>query len=235
MNTVHHQIGERVKENFSHPGDLLFHRKDDYCRVMSNRIKEIRELKGYTLQKLQDATGISLQQLSRLELGQRRINQDNLQVMANALGVSISELLGEEDEKQQIPIVGYAEGSEEYLPINSNNEDMKFVEFPVISRTDLLVRDLMAVKVKGDSMRPLMKDGWIIYFMRRKQQGIADNCLRNLCVVKLKNGHAYIKELRKGSKPNRYTLLSYGNQYDPLEDVDIEWASRVISFQSPKF
>ncbi len=53
----------------------------------------MREQKGLTLAQLENITGISAQQLNRLEKGERRLNQDNLSVIAQAFSCEPSDLI----------------------------------------------------------------------------------------------------------------------------------------------
>jgi len=60
---------------------------------MANRIKELREQRGLTLQQVADAAGTSLQQIQRLENGHRRLTDDWMRRIAPALGVHPAALL----------------------------------------------------------------------------------------------------------------------------------------------
>jgi transcriptional regulator with XRE-family HTH domain len=68
---------------------------------MKNRIREHREAKGWTLERLAaevaERTGIetSYQQMSRLEKGQRGLNDEWLRILAKTLGVSKASLLAD--------------------------------------------------------------------------------------------------------------------------------------------
>jgi transcriptional regulator with XRE-family HTH domain len=60
---------------------------------VANRIKELRELRGLTLQQVADAAGTSLQQIQRLENGYRRLTDDWMRRIAPVLGVHPAALL----------------------------------------------------------------------------------------------------------------------------------------------
>ena len=60
---------------------------------MANRIKELREVRGLTLQQVADAAGTSLQQIQRLENGHRRLTDDWMRRIAPVLGVHPAALL----------------------------------------------------------------------------------------------------------------------------------------------
>ena len=88
--------------------------------------------------------------------------------------------------------------------------------------------DLVAVRIKGDSMRP-MKEGWLLFY-RRDQSGVPTDCRNQLCIVKIADdGPIMVKELRWTKTTGRYTLLSWSA--DPIEDVALDWAAKVLDIR----
>jgi transcriptional regulator with XRE-family HTH domain len=63
---------------------------------LSNKIKAIRVQKGITQKKLADAVGVSSPYIHDLENNNRGARNETLDKIAAALGVTVSELLGEE-------------------------------------------------------------------------------------------------------------------------------------------
>ena len=63
--------------------------------MLSNKIKELRKEKGYTFAKLSELSGISTGRLSDLATGKRNNpTMDTLIKLADALGISLDELVG---------------------------------------------------------------------------------------------------------------------------------------------
>jgi transcriptional regulator with XRE-family HTH domain len=60
---------------------------------MGRRIRAFRKLKGYTQQELSDLAGISLAVLGAVERGNRRLEDQILDKIANVLEVSTEELV----------------------------------------------------------------------------------------------------------------------------------------------
>jgi transcriptional regulator with XRE-family HTH domain len=60
---------------------------------MPNRIKELREARGMTLDQVGEAARTSAQQISRLEKGERRLTDTWMHRIAGALGVTAADLL----------------------------------------------------------------------------------------------------------------------------------------------
>ncbi|WP_220101780.1 helix-turn-helix transcriptional regulator [Paenibacillus sp. S150] len=59
---------------------------------MGRRVRAFRKLKGYTQQELADSVGISLAVLGAVERGNRRLEDQILNKIADVLGVSADEL-----------------------------------------------------------------------------------------------------------------------------------------------
>ena len=72
---------------------------------LGKRIKEYRMKKGLTLQKLAEKTGFTRGYLSKVENTKKAPPISTLIVLAKALGISLSEILGETEEKNKISLV----------------------------------------------------------------------------------------------------------------------------------
>ena len=59
------------------------------------RLRHIRERAGYSQQRLADDSGVSQHTISEIELGRRKPQGRTLRKLAEALGVSVADLLGE--------------------------------------------------------------------------------------------------------------------------------------------
>jgi transcriptional regulator with XRE-family HTH domain len=58
---------------------------------VAERLKYLREKKGYTQNLLAGLAGISQSHLRRVELGQSRITVDHLQMICDALGITLKD------------------------------------------------------------------------------------------------------------------------------------------------
>jgi repressor LexA len=82
----------------------------------------------------------------------------------------------------------------------------------------------MALRVTGDSMLPVYKDGDIVY-VSRNHEGVLPEYIGEECVCHTVEGGTFLKTLSLGSQINRFTLRSF-NAAD-MENVELVWASRV--------
>lgn len=68
-----------------------------------SRLKELRQLKGYTQVKMQMLTGIDQSDYSKLEAGKRYMTFEQCRRLATALETSMDYLAGLTDEKKPYP------------------------------------------------------------------------------------------------------------------------------------
>lgn len=199
---------------------------------------EFRKARRISLEALADKTGISKQQINRLEKNKRRLNEDNMVVIAKALSVTPAALI---TQKTHITKVTHYIGTNgEMLPLPK--EDRFAANFPGELPTDLSV-----AIIKTDDLYPL-RDGWLVFYSEKYipnipsvigmqvQYNLPDSedpyaeFLGKLCFVELSDGRTFLRELKRGSKSFRYNLRRY-NAPD-IEDVEVRTAHQIVLIQT---
>lgn len=66
------------------------------------RLKELRERAGFTQNKLAEWAGVSQTHLRRVELGQQDITVGQLQLICDALGITLAEFFDVGEEKENL-------------------------------------------------------------------------------------------------------------------------------------
>jgi repressor LexA len=132
--------------------------------------------------------------------------------LADALDIPASSLFG-----NQVPVLGRVGAGGSVLFEETDEPEL-------VDRPPGAVGKLMALRVTGDSMFPVYRDGDIVY-VARNHEGVLPEYLGEECVVHTVDGGTFLKTLQTGSQFNRYTLRSF-NAPD-MENVEIVWASRV--------
>jgi transcriptional regulator with XRE-family HTH domain len=74
-------------------------RRQQILQQFGRRVRAARILRGTTLQECATQAGISYSNLSMIERGKRSMYIEHLPALAQALGVSVQYLLGEEDQE----------------------------------------------------------------------------------------------------------------------------------------
>lgn len=185
------------------------------ARVPPNRISEIREQKGLTIEQLAEKVGMSVSYLWRLAHSERNLSHKNLNRIAAALDVSPKEIL---EHQPMVPIVGYvgAGAVMHYYAFADSPDD--FVPMPEGGN-----ENTVAVEVRGSSLGSIF-DTWLVYYDRVHEAPTSD-MLGKLCVVGLPDDRVLVKRIRKGSAPGLYHLES--NTEGLIEDAEIVWAAKV--------
>ena len=202
--------------------------------IMKNRIKELREAKGWSQYALADRLNSTAQQVGRLENNKRRLSDFWMVRLAEALGCDPAELITNNDYKNSVPIIATVGAGGEVYPIDDlplmkegvsehHREyiNCEFVDAP----PGTYPAGVVAVRIKGDSMMPFMPSGTIVYY----EQRITGDCsehINKLCVVQTADGAAMLKIVERGSDYGKYNLRSYNMSL--IENVQLEWCARVI-------
>jgi len=67
---------------------------------LAQNVRLLRTLRGWSQERLAEAAGLDRSYLGGIERAQRNISLDILERLARALGVGISDLLGEQDSRR---------------------------------------------------------------------------------------------------------------------------------------
>ncbi len=100
-----------------------------------NPLRDLRVHKGYTLEELANATGLSPSYLSRLESGSRRLNADIIQKLASILECSPADLLPFTNGPTSAQNVFPHGANVESLPVRSAGNQNAPVDLPVYEVT----------------------------------------------------------------------------------------------------
>lgn len=158
--------------------------------IIGNKIKEIRTLKNMTQEELATKMNYkSRSTINKIELGIADVSSSKVKEFARVLGVSVSYLMGWNEQKKagtKIPVLGSIPAG---IPLEAIEEILDYEEIS----EDLSSRgEYFALKVKGDSMLPTIKDGDVVII--RKQED-ADS--GQICVVMINGFDATLKEIKK--------------------------------------
>jgi transcriptional regulator with XRE-family HTH domain len=66
--------------------------KQEVCKKVGTKIREIRTIKGLSIEKVANQAGIDYTQLSRIELGKINTSVYQVYVISNSLSVSVPEI-----------------------------------------------------------------------------------------------------------------------------------------------
>jgi transcriptional regulator with XRE-family HTH domain len=218
-------------ENFKLPpvGSSARELRRSDAQALGQRIKNLRKSLKLNQSEFAKLLNTSQPTVSRWETGLFK-PQDTQFItrMASLARVSIAEFrYGKDENVLKIPVIGNVSvgGS---VKLFSNMPEIQNVEM-VPSAEGVGDEPMVALRVLGDSMMPLLRHGWLLFFHQEKD-GVPDDCFGRLCVVRIADhGPIYVKDVIRGSRKNTFLLNSVTSA--PMDDVRLEWAARVISIR----
>jgi transcriptional regulator with XRE-family HTH domain len=193
-------------------------------KIFPNRIREVREQQGLTIEELAEKTDLSVSYVGRLERGERNLAIKHLVLFADALSVDQRDLLKEESTEQRniVAVMGRIGAGAEIMPEEEQipPEGLYEIETPFP-----LPDDAIAFEVHGESMWPRYDDGDIIICWR--QGVVAEEVLGWEAAVKTSTGRRFLKRVLKGSEPGTFDLESHNAP--PIRGVRLEWVAAIQS------
>ena len=194
-------------------------------------LKELRSSMGFSQQKLADKLGVSRSTVAMWESGASQPDNDSLLHLAKIFNPSTDFLLGNVEERYtspkgvKVPVLGYIRAG---IPLDAVEEILDYEEVdPAMAAKG----DLFALRVKGDSMEPRIREGDVII------------CAETPCVesgtvaVVLVNGNeATVKKVVKHKEG--LSLVAFNPAYSPMfytneecETLPVRIVGRVIELR----
>lgn len=173
---------------------------------------------GINQHRLEVLAGLKVGTIKDLRRGKTTIlRADKWQKITNVISEDVSRL---------VPVLGYVGAGAVVFPIDDHalGGAMEEVECP----NGFDPSKYVALRIKGDSMLPMLRAGWLIFYTR-DNEGVPHDCVNQICVVKLDDDRMMVKELRQGSAPGAYHLISHNAE--PLFDQPLQWAAKVVDIR----
>lgn len=174
------------------------------------RIKEIRKARGMTAKQLAARVGVADSTMSLYENGKREPDFDTLLRLAECLSVSVDDLLGApatgvraRKKGIRIPVYGAVAAG---VPIEAITDVEDYEE---ITSEMAATGEYAALRIRGDSMEPRMREGDIVIV--RVQETIESG---DVAIVLIANEEATCKRVMKTQ--DGIMLLSTNPKYDPM-------------------
>lgn len=197
--------------------------------VMSNRVKQLRDGRGWTQADLADQIGVQWQTISRIENAKTRIMPKHERNLAKALEVPVSALYAEPDSDQ----VAEDERETVEVPLLARISASSFRQQDGVKPADierhikvshLPKGDWFALSVEGDSMNRVAPEGSIIIVNRADEQ-LVDG---GFYVFSLDDGEATFKRFKREPTPMIVPFSWSPDHYSiPVGDRDLYVFGRV--------
>ena len=191
---------------------------------------KVLEAKGLKQSTTSEAAGLGrtfIRDLSRKEVSPKVSNAAKL---AEVLGMTVDEIIRaakSETASASPPTVAIAGrvGAGARVPVFDAyaKGDGPQVECP----SEISPHGVVAVEVEGDSMEPVYSAGDLLFYTRHTHDGVPDDVIGHRCVVEDETGMGWVKQVKLGSQPSHFNLISLNPTSDNMHDVKLKWAARV--------
>ncbi|RWR09911.1 phage repressor protein [Sinirhodobacter populi] len=167
--------------------------------------------------------------MSQLENAKRQPGPDTILLLCDVFGVGASDLI--EDESSDAPIVSavaiagdVGAGAEVDLVDAYAKGDGKYlVECPPM----LNPHGIVGVEVKGDSMEPTYSEGDVLFYTRTTADGVPIEVIGRKVVAETEDGMVWVKQIKVGTEPGLFHLLSLNPAGRNMLNVRVKWAASV--------
>lgn len=209
--------------------------------TFKDRLLTALSVRNMSAAELSRLSGIDEATLSNYKKGKYVPKQRKTEAIANALGISISWLMGADvpmyaksdnaniqsvSKGYKIPVLGYVRAG---IPIEAVEEILDYEE---ISQEMARQGEYFALSIKGDSMEPKISEGDVVIV--RKQEIVENG---ELAVVLVNGNDATVKKFYKND--NGITLISTNPAYDPftytkkeVNDLPVKVIGKVVELRA---
>lgn len=162
--------------------------------------------------------------------GVKTPKRENAEKIASEIGMTVEEVISlaegtEAPKRDAIAVPGYVgAGAEVYLSDPyPKGEGMYKVACP----PQLSPHGIVAVEVRGESMEPVFSEGDLLFYTRNGDHGVPSEAIGRKCVAETEDGKVWVKQLKVGTAPGLFNLLSINPAATNMLDVRVKWAAPV--------
>lgn len=152
--------------------------------------------------------------------------------IADALGTTVEAIIDRTAnlQRQRVAVAGRV-GAGAHVPLvdaTVSGDGLFQIEVPAQLTRNGTPKGVAAVEVEGDSMTPMYQPGDILFFIRHTHNGIPDEDIGRPCIVEDSDGMAWVKQVKRGTEPGLFHLISLNPNAETKHNVEIKWAARVM-------
>lgn len=181
---------------------------------------------GYRSQNaFAEAIGLTGPKFTNTLKGDRRIQADEIEKIASALGASDRDVkiaLGiEVKSASEYKIAGYVSAADRVVLYDYDDMEADTIDLPIFYYPGVTLR------VKGESMTPRYKPNEVIGIRLPGLEKPVSSLFGKDVVAKLDDGRLVLKTIYKGEEEGTYSLISVNTNVPPIIGATIEWVAPV--------
>ena len=200
----------------------------------SERIRELRVLRGMSQQDLADRLDVNKVTISQYERGVRKPDLNALTALCDIFNVSSDYLIGKDDttirivgkeglerlvsaRTKRIPVLGRVAAG---IPIDAIEDVLE--DWEEIPEAMAATGEFFGLKIKGDSMQPRIAEGDVVIVRSQPDAESGD-----VVIVQVNGDHATCKRLMKHE--TGISLISFNPMYAPINFTNVEIESLPVT------
>ena len=209
-----------------------FRMKSQELNAFVRGLRVVMEADGWKMKPLSEAAGMGETAIKDLFRYQSAPKVTTAHQIATALGRSIDEIIaiGSGDEpglatRLHIAVAGRVGAGAQVSPIDDHAKGDGL--YHVICPPQISPRGVVAVEVLGDSMEPVYFEGDVLFYTR-PAMGVPTEAIGRPCICEDANGFVWVKQVKIGTAPGLFNLLSINPAGSNRLDVPLTWAAPVL-------
>lgn len=187
-------------------------------RKVEEKLRLILKKKDWTQGDLAEHLGVTQATVSRWFSG-----SDPRGEARDGINELFNEIFGHDSSSHPhlIPLLGYIGAGAEIMSDfeQVGNDGLETIEVPFP-----LPDDMVAFQVRGDSMMPVYRDGYVLIVYREQKRPL-DSFYGEEAAVKLNDGRRFIKTIMRSI--DGVSLMSWNAA--PIENVQLDWVGEIFA------
>ncbi len=180
------------------------------------RLRQIIADRGLDMKTVSLRAGLGATAVSQLLRGPHQPGVDNLKAIAEALGLTLSELYdGREQPRQVVDIIGHVDGSGPWVAGNHEAIDLRIEG-----------GEPVGILVVGDALQPRHQHGDVLIGPRQVGRHL-DNLIGVECIIETTKGERIVRFLARSASAGHFKLRSINPTVSDLDPVKIAWAAPI--------
>lgn len=201
----------------------MFAMNEEEQKKIGRRLKLARKEAGFSsATDAASALAINYQTYAAHENGNRGIGKETLKLYAKRFHVTLDWLLtGKREPTYSVPLMGYIGAGAEIMP------DFEQVPPDGLEEIDIpfsMPDEMIAFRVRGDSMLPVYREGYIIIVYRNQKKPL-EAFYGEDAAVRTSDGRRFIKTIVRGAEG--VNLISWNA--NPIENVRLDWIGEIFA------
>lgn len=199
--------------------------EDPFITGLRQLFEENPDLKPATVS---DAAGLNKSAIRKMFEGRvKSPRHQSMSAIATVLGVTVDDIISRTAaprERLVIAVAGRvgAGAAVDLVDDHAHGDGL----FKIVRPPQISSHGVVGVEVVGDSMAPIYQPGDVLIYSR-EAMGVPSEAVGRICICEDADGRAWVKQVRAGSEPGLFHLISANPTGTNMHDVALKWAAPV--------